>query len=251
MIRYKTPDEIQIMKEGGAILARILHDVAAQAVAGIPTAELEHTAAALMKQYKVASLFKGHEGYPAVSCISVNEQVVHGIPKDTHFLCDGDIVSIDAGIRYKGLCLDSAITVSVGSISNELQKLMDVTKNALFAGIAQALVGNTTGDIGHTIEKYVLSQGTYGIVRQLVGHGVGHELHEEPHVPNFGKAGTGVKIEPGLVIAIEPMITLGTDRIKEDADGWTISTTDGSYAAHFEHSVAVTVDGPIILTELR
>ena len=165
-------------------------------------------------------------------------------------LAEGDIVSIDAGIRYKKLCVDSAITVPVGKIKPEVQKLLDVTRESLKRGIAAAQVGNNTGDIGHAIQSYIESQGKYGIIRALVGHGVGHDLHEEPQVPNFGKAGTGIELQPGLVIAIEPMVSLGGHEIDTADDGWTIKTADDSLSSHFEHSVAITTDGPVILTTL-
>ncbi len=248
MIRYKTPEEIKIMREGGKILAQILQSTAAQVEPGKTAKELDAVAEALMQQYKVDPLFKGFEGFPAVSCISVNEGVVHGIPRDNLVLTEGDIVSIDAGIRYKGLCLDSAITVPVGAITSEVQKLLDVTRESLSCGIAAAVLGNTIGDIGHAIQSYVESQGDYGIVRSLVGHGVGHELHEEPQVPNFGKAGKGLELQPGLVIAIEPMLSLGSYDVEIADDGWTIKTVDNSLSAHFEHSVAITTEGPIVLT---
>ncbi len=250
MITYKTPEEIQILREGGKILAQILQSVGAQVAPGVSAQELEDTAAALMQQYKVESLFKGFEGFPAVSCISVNEGLVHGIPKADMILVEGDIVSIDAGIRYKKLCVDSAITVPVGKIKPEVQKLLDVTRESLKYGIAAAKLGNTIGDIGHAVQSYVESQGKYGVIRGLVGHGVGHDLHEEPKVPNFGKAGTGMELQPGLVIAIEPMVSLGGYEITTADDGWTIKTADDSLSAHFEHSVAITTDGPVILTTL-
>jgi len=250
MITYKTPEEINILRAGGRILAQILRSVSSQVVAGVTTQDLENVAAALMQQYNVEPLFKGFEGFPAVSCISVNEGLVHGIPSVDLVLQEGDIVSIDAGIRYKNLCLDAAITVPVGVIKSEVQKLLDVTRESLARGIAVAKVGNRIGDISYAVQSYVEGQGQYGIVRSLVGHGVGHELHEEPQVPNFGKAGTGLELQPGLVIAIEPMISLGDKDVVTADDGWTIKMADDSLSAHFEHSIAITTDGPIILTEL-
>ena len=250
MIRYKTPEEINIMREGGKILAQILQSVAAQVEPGVTAKDLDTTAEALMQQYKVESLFKGFEGFPAVSCVSINEGIVHGIPRDDMVFAEGDIVSVDAGIRYKGLCLDSAITVPVGQITSEVQKLLDVTRESLVKGIAAAKPGNTIGDIGYAIQSYVESQGEYGIIRSLVGHGVGHELHEEPQIPNFGKPKKGLELQPGLVIAIEPMLSLGSYDIATADDGWTIKTVDNSLSAHFEHSVAITTEGPVVLTVL-
>ncbi|MGB0757777.1 MAG: type I methionyl aminopeptidase [Patescibacteria group bacterium] len=248
MIRYKTPDEIIIMKEGGAILGAILKSVASAVKPGVDTHTLEKMAADAMKEYNVEPLFKGFEGYPAVTCMSVNEQVVHGLPRSDTTLEHGDIISIDAGIRYKGLCLDSALTVPVGKISPELKKLLEVTRRSLDIGIEQARVGNSIGDIGYAIESFVKKQGQYGIIKQLVGHGIGHSLHEEPQVPNFGSPGDGIALQPGLVIAIEPMISLGSDQIVTSDDGWTIATADNSISAHFEHTVAITPDGPQVLT---
>lgn len=239
------------MAEGGAILAAILDELAADVKAGGTSQKLETLARALIEKHGVKSSFlgyasKGHEPFPAVTCVSVNEGVVHGIPNEKVFE-EGDLVGIDCGIIYKGLYLDSARTVGADRISQKSRALLDVTKQAMFAGIEQAKVGNRIGDISAAIEGVIRPHG-YGIVTQLVGHGVGYDVHEDPRVPNFGRAGEGEKIKEGLVIAIEPMVTLGGGDVATAQDGWTIETVDKSGAAHFEHTVAVTREGPRILT---
>ena len=251
VIRLKKPDEIKILAEGGKILAAILDELEASVKVGGTSQELEDLARKLIAQHGVKSSFlgyaaKNHAPFPAVTCVSVNEGVVHGVPNERVFE-EGDLVGIDCGIVYKGMYLDSARTVGVGNISVESQKLMDVTRRAMFAGIEQAKSGNRIGDISAAIEGVIRPHG-YGIVTQLVGHGVGYDVHEDPRVPNFGEAGKGEKIKEGLVIAIEPMVTLGGGDVATAKDGWTIETQDKSPAAHFEQTVAVTSAGPRILT---
>lgn len=250
MIKRKTAKEINILEEAGTILATILHAVGQEVAPGVSTQELEEHAVELLQKNNVESLFQGHQDYPAVSCISLNHEIVHGIPRKKKIIKEGDIVGIDVGLWHKGLCVDGAITVPTGKISEEARKLLDVTKTALQLGIAQAHVGNNIGDIGHAIQTYIEGQGLT-VIQGLVGHGVGYALWEEPHVPNHGRPGQGPKIKPGLVIAIEPMVSTGSAAIKTLDDGWTIATTDGSLAAQFEHTIAVTNDGPIILTEYK
>ncbi|MEX0649927.1 MAG: type I methionyl aminopeptidase [Candidatus Andersenbacteria bacterium] len=253
MIRLKTKEEIAMLHEGGKILAHILDELEATVKPGATGNELEAIAQKLVSQYSVTAAFygyrgKGHPPYPAATCISVNEAVVHGVPTEKPFE-EGDLVGIDMGIVYHGLYLDSARTVAAGKLSAEAQQLLDITKESLQRGIAAAQVGNTTGHIGEAIQTYIESQGSqYGIVTQLVGHGVGYDVHEDPQVPNYGTAGEGPKLKEGLVIAIEPMVTIGDPTVETAADEWTIVTQTGGLAAHQEHTVAVTADGPLILT---
>ncbi|MEX1111845.1 MAG: type I methionyl aminopeptidase [Candidatus Andersenbacteria bacterium] len=254
MIRLKSQEEIKQLREGGRILAHILDELGVAAVPGATGADLEVIAQRMVAEYNVKAAFygyrgKGHPPYPAATCISVNDAVVHGIPTDKPFE-EGDLVGIDMGIIYEGLYLDSARTVGVGTLADEAQTLLDVTIEALNRGIAAAQVGNTTGHIGEAVQQYIESQGSqYGIVTQLVGHGVGYDVHEDPQVPNVGHAGEGPVLESGLVIAVEPMVTIGDPTIETAADDWTIVTQTGGLAAHQEHTIAVTADGPLILTE--
>ena len=253
MIRLKSPQDIETLAAGGKILARILAELAEHAKPGTTSQEIDELARELMKKYEVKSSFLGyragnHDPYPGVTCVSVNEGVVHGIPGKRKF-ADGDLVGLDCGIIYEGLFLDAARTVGVGQISREAQRLLDVTREALSLGIAQAQVGNRIGDIGAAVQACVESYG-FGVVTQLVGHGVGYDVHEDPKVPNFGKAGTGTKIQEGLVIAIEPMVTVGRPEVTTGRDGWTIETVDKSLSAHEENTVAVNKSGPKILTAL-
>lgn len=251
MIRLKSPQEIETLAAGGKILAKILQELSLHAKPGVTSEEIEELARDLMKKFGVKPSFLGyasgnHDPYPAVTCISVNEGVVHGIPGKRIF-ADGDLAGLDCGIIYEGLYLDSARTVGVGNVSAEGQKLLSVTREALKVGIGQAKIGNRIGDIGAAVQKYVEAHG-FGVVTQLVGHGVGYEVHEDPRVPNFGKAGTGPVIEEGLVIAIEPMVTAGAPEVTTGKDGWTIETVDGSMSAHEEHTVAITATGTKVLT---
>lgn len=251
MIRLKNPREIETLAAGGIILAWILNELSAAVRVGTTSQEIDELARELMKKYSVKSSFlgyqsAGHAPYPGVTCVSINEGVVHGIPGKRQ-LSDGDIVGLDCGIIYQGLYLDAARSVGVGAVSPPVQKLLDVTREALRRGIAQARVGNRIGDISAAIQGYIEPFG-FGIVTQLVGHGVGYDVHEDPKVPNFGTAGKGEKIKPGLVIAIEPMVTLGSPNITTGADGWTIETVDKSLSAHEEDTIAVTESGPILLT---
>lgn len=251
MIRLKSAKEIEILREGGKILARILRELSEQVKPGVTSREIDEMARELIKKYDVKSSFLGyksgsHAPYPGVTCVSVNEGVVHGIPGKRIFQ-EGDIVGLDCGIIHRGMYLDAARSAAVGSVSLEIQELMAVTRQALSAGIREAQVGNRIGDIGAAIQSVIKPHG-YGIVTDLVGHGVGYDVHEDPKVPNVGEAGAGPRLAAGLVIAIEPMVTLGKAEITTGADGWTIETRDGSAAAHEEHTIAVTNEGPIILT---
>lgn len=249
-LRPKTGQEIQAMREGGKILATIFEGLKQQIVPGVSEKELDAWVDTEIKAHGATATYKTSEvNFPAAICISVNEQIVHGIPTD-YRLEVGDIASFDLVITYKGMKTDSAFSVIVGEKPTGAKKhLLSVTERSLYAGI-DAIKGPTyTGDIGAAVEKVLLS-GKLGVIRDLVGHGVGHEMHQAPEVPNWGKKGTGVLLQPGDTIAIEPMATLGGELIVSDDDGWTISTRDGSLAAHFEHTVLVLDDGVEILTRL-
>ncbi|MBI2057423.1 MAG: type I methionyl aminopeptidase [Candidatus Yanofskybacteria bacterium] len=253
MTKFKTEQQIKTMAEGGQILKEILQNLSLAVKPGIKTEELDKLAEELVfswdKKIPEAGIrpsFKGYRGYPAFICISVNDEVVHGLPSD-RTIKDGDIVGLDFAIKYKGLHVDSALTVGVGEISAEAEKLIRVTKEALDVGIKEATVGNTTGDIGFAVQKYVEKNG-FSVVRELVGHGVGEHLHEEPYVPNYGKKGQGPELVEGMTIAIEPMVNFGKHEVVLAKDGVTYRTKDGSLSAHFEHTVAITKDGPLVLT---
>lgn len=254
MIRLKSKEEIKIMKEGGKRHAEILRLVAKKVAPGVSTKELDDYARKLIKEGGDKSAFLGYtpEGvsypYPAALCVSVNDEIVHGIPNKKVILQEGDIVSLDLGLIHKGLITDGAITVPVGKISKEAKQLISITKKALDVAIKAAKPGNTTGDIGHAVESFVKPFG-YGIVKILSGHGVGYSVHEDPYVPNYGKPGTGEKLVPGMVIAIEPMLNLGGEDVCATDDEYTYITEDESISAHFEHTVAITEKGPIVLTK--
>ncbi len=247
----KTQEEIDKIAEGGKILNRILQQTAKLAEPGISTWQLNSFAEAEITKAGGRPSFKGYGNkghqFPAGLCTSLNSVVVHGVPSKNQILKEGDLLGLDIGMEYKGLYTDTAITVAVGKVSTEAQRLLDLTKKALAIGIAEAKVGNRVGDIGAAVQK-VADDNKLGIIRDLVGHGVGHAVHEEPQVPNYGKKGTGPELTEGLVIAIEPMFTLGTDDIFIEDDGWTVTTRDESLAAHFEHTIVITKNGPEILT---
>lgn len=234
------------MAEGGKILAAVLKEIEKMAVAGITTLQLDRAAEALILKHGARPAFKGYQGFPYSLCTSVNEVIVHGFPSN-YVLKNGDIVGLDLGVLYKGYNTDSAVTVAIGEIPFETRRLMTVTKTALRLGIKKARAGVTTGDIGSTIQRYVEDQG-FGIVRDLCGHGIGREVHEEPQVPNYGQRHKGMELKEGMVICIEPMLTMGAISIKKAKDGYGFATRDGSLAAHFEHTIAITKDGAIILT---
>lgn len=252
----KTTEEIEILAEGGKILAKILKELGQHSKPGITTEDINDLAIELAEEYGVETVLLGYHPdfasipYPAALCTSVNNVVQHGIPKAEEVLEEGDIINLDMSIGYKGLIVDSGITVPVGVIDKEAQKLIDVTREALTLGIKEAKAGNYTGDIGNAIETFVKSRG-FSIVEVLCGHGVGYAVHEEPLIPNFGKRGTGTKIEIGHVFAIEPIVNAGGKDVvfDDDGDGYSVFTVDGSWSAHFEHTVAVTKDGPRILTK--
>lgn len=237
MIYIKTEEEIEIQRESSLLVGKTLAEVAKYVAPGITTLALDAIAETFIKDHGAVPGFKGYGGFPGSLCISVNDQVVHGIPGH-QVLQEGDIVSIDCGVLKNGFYGDSAYTFAVGEISVELQQLLERTEASLYLGIEQAVVGNRTGDIGYAIQSYSEGFG-YGVVRELVGHGVGKKLHEKPEVPNYGRRGSGVKLKENMTIAIEPMINLGRRGVKQEADGWTIRTIDGKPSAHFEHDVAI------------
>lgn len=270
-VTVKTKEEINIMREGGRLLAGILNQVVAAARVGISTFELDNLAEDLILQSGGAPSFKGYRvkgarnAYPGTMCISINDEVVHGIPRNDRILREGDVVGLDIGMWYSGgkrgdwrreagktdsrssLCTDMAVTIGIGKISSEAKRLIDATKESLDIGIGQVKPGATVGDIGNAIETF-LKKNNLGIIRDLAGHGVGYELHEEPLIPNYSSAGKGVELKEGMVIAIEPMATLGDWRVVLADDGWTFKTVDNSLGAHFEHTMAVTKDGVEVLT---
>lgn len=247
MIILKTPAQIAQMKEAGEIVWQAHQELAKVIRPGITTGELDQLAESLIRKAGAEPTFKGYYGYPASICASVNNEVVHGIPSERK-LQEGDIVSIDLGATYKGWVGDSAFTHPVGNVDPETARLLDVTRVALEKGIAQAYPGNRLGDVGHAIQMHVENNG-FNVVRDFVGHGVGHKMHEDPQVPNYGPAGTRDRLRTGMVIAIEPMVNAGTWKVRVLPDGWTTITTDGKNSAHFEHTVAITDDGPLILTK--
>lgn len=250
-INIKTPFEIEIMREAGRINAESLAAAVALIKPGVTTAELNAAFESVQKKYNVFSPFKNYPGpypYPASICTSVNEELVHGIPSNRK-LKDGDIVSIDCGTVYQGFVGDMAVTVAVGEVSKETLQLMDVTKKALEIAISNMVPGNTVGDIGHAVETFVEESGFY-ITRTYTGHGVGRKMHEGPQVPNYGSPGRGMRLREGMTIALEPMVLAGTSATIVKDDEWTVASADGSMTAHYEHTVAITPDGPQILTAL-
>jgi methionyl aminopeptidase len=237
MIDYKTEEEIEVQRKSSLLVGKTLAEVAKLIEPGVTTLMLDKVAEEFIRDNNAIPGFKDYNGFPNTLCTSVNDQVVHGIPSDKP-LKEGDIVSVDCGVLYEGFYGDSAYTFAVGEISDEIKQLLEVTKKSLLMGLEKAIVGNRVGDIGYTIQQYTESFG-YGVVRELVGHGVGKNLHESPEVPNYGRRKSGLKLKQGLVLAIEPMINLGMKEVKQLKDGWTIVTADGKPSAHFEHDVAV------------
>ncbi len=250
MIQLKSARELELMAQGGKILAATIETLRSAVRPGISTGELDTIAEEFIRSHEGAvPAFKGLYGFPGSICASLNNEIVHGIPSPKRVLKDGDIVSLDVGVGYKGYFTDSATTVPVGTISPEAQRLLDVTQRALAAGIDAAVLGNHIGDIGAAVQGVVEESG-FTVVRDLVGHGIGVEFHEEPQVPNYGKPKRRERLSPGLTVAIEPMVNVGGPATKTLADRWTIVTLDGSLSAHFEHTVAITEHGPRVLTRL-
>jgi methionyl aminopeptidase len=246
MVFLKSEEEISIIREGADILSKAL-GIAAQAIEpGLTTQRLDKLVEEFIGDHRAKPSFKGHQHFPASICVSVNEQVVHGIP-GPYELQEGDIISVDCGVYYGGYHSDAAFTFAVGEIKMETKKLLLKTEESLYQGIAQAIAGNRVGDIGAAIQKHVYEQG-YTVVKELVGHGIGKNLHESPQVPNYGKRGSGMQLKPGMVLAIEPIVNLGGAKIQQEKDGWTIRTADYKPSAHFEHTVAIRKGKAEILT---
>ncbi len=248
MILLKSLKEIAKMMVANRMVAEILEGVKEKVRPGIETQELDELAEEMCRQRRVEPAFKGYRGYPRSICVSVNEEVVHGIP-GTRKLADGDLVSLDFGVKYDGYYGDAAITVPVGKVAPEALALMETTEKSLYAGIDQVKVGNHLTDISHAVQTVVEGAG-FGVVRDFVGHGIGRSLHEDPQIPNFGPPGRGPALQVGMTLAIEPMTVLGSHKVRILKDGWTAVTQDGSYAAHYEHSVALTENGVLILSRL-
>ncbi len=248
MIHLKSPAEIEAIGRAGEIVGKVLDLVAERSAPGVSTVELDRLAEDHIRGHPGASpAFKGLYGFPATLCTSINQEVVHGIPSPDRVLAEGDLLSVDVGVKLEGYYADAAITIAVGAPSEEVERLLTVTRAALEAGVREARPERRMGDLGAAVQSVVEVAG-FSIIRELVGHGVGQAAHEEPQVPNYGRRGRGARIEEGLVIAIEPMVNVGGREIRTLEDGWTVVTADGSLSAHFEHTVAVTADGPRILT---
>jgi methionyl aminopeptidase len=247
VIVCKSPVEIGRMRAANRLVALVLTDLRAAAAPGVTTAELDALAEAEIRAAGGIPAFKGYRGYPATICASVNDQVIHGIPS-RRALVAGDVLSIDVGALLDGFYGDAAITVPVGAISDDAARLLRVTEESLYRAIAQARVGNRVSDIGHAVQQHVEAHG-FSVVREFVGHGIGEAMHEEPQIPNFGEPGHGPRLTEGMVLAIEPMVNLGMPAVRVLDDGWTAVTKDGSLSAHFEHTVAVTASGPVVLTD--
>jgi methionyl aminopeptidase len=244
--RVKTPDEIAAMRESGQMLAAVLKEIKRVVEPGMSGLDVSELVRRELKGFDASASFLGYQGFPDVICISVNDEVVHGIPNKTPFK-EGDLIGFDFGVTFKGMITDSAFSMCLGKATKSQQRLLKTTERAMYAGIEQLKGGVRVGDIAAAIQK-VLDTGQLGVIRELVGHGVGHFVHEDPNIPNYGVSGTGHILAAGMTIAIEPMATLGDYRVKVDSDGWTIRTVDSSLAAHFEHTILITQDGYDILT---
>jgi len=250
LVVLKTDEEIRKLREIGIIAAEILREAVQNIKEGVTAKSIDSMIERLSSKFGVRNAFKGYRGYPANICISVNDEIVHGIPLESKVFKNGDIVSLDYGVERDGYYTDLAVSLIVGEGSEEDKKLVNVTKEALYKGIEQARLGNRLYDISYAIQRYVEANG-FSVVRAFVGHGIGKKLHEEPQVPNFGNPGCGIKLREGMVLAIEPMVNAGTYNIIMEKDGWTAKTADGKKSAHFEHCVAITKEGPVILTALE
>jgi methionyl aminopeptidase len=247
-IIIKSPNEIAIMRQAGKVLAKVLQVLTERVISGISTKELDDICAQELARHKVKPSFKGYRGFPANLCVSVNEEVVHGIPGD-RILAEGDIVSLDVGTIYKGFQSDAAVTVGIGEISQEAKRLIEVTQDALWAGIAQARHGAHLGDVSSAIQLYAESRG-FSVVREYTGHGIGRQMHEEPQIPNFGPSGQGTLLKKGMTLALEPMVNIGGSKTRVCDNQWTVVTADGSLSAHFEHTIAITDSEPEVLSAL-
>jgi methionyl aminopeptidase len=247
VIVCRSAAEIDRLRAANRLVAQVLGELAGAVRAGVTTAELDAMAEELVRAAGAEPAFKGYRGFPATLCASINQEVVHGIPSASRTLRPGDIVSLDMGVKLDGFYGDSAITVPVGEVPERTQELLRVTRESLERAIAQVKVGGRLSDIGHAVQEWVEAHG-FSVVREFVGHGIGERLHEEPQIPNYGQPGRGPKLAEGMILAIEPMVAMGRPEVKVLGDGWTAVTKDGSLAAHFEHTVAVTAGGPLILT---
>ena len=246
-IMIKTSQEIEKLRVSGEALRKVHDTIAPHVKAGASTMDLEEIAVAKIAELGGRAAFKGYHGYPSALCTSINDEVVHGMPNAKRVLKDGDILSIDCGVIMDGFYSDAAVTYAIGKPEPRIQKLLDITKASLEAAIKQCQVGGRLFDISATVQEICEAEG-FGVVREFVGHGIGRSMHEDPQVPNFGTRGKGPRLKPGMVLAIEPMINAGKPEVKVLKDGWTAVTVDGSYSAHFEHTVAITKDGPLVLT---
>ncbi len=251
MIYYKTPEEIELMRISNLLVSQTLAHVGSLIKPGVSGADIDREAEAFIRDHGAVPAFKNYEGFPATLCVSVNEAVVHGIPSKEQVFKEGDVISVDCGVLLNGYYGDSAYTFALTGVEEKVMKLLRVTKEAVYLGIAQACRGNRLGDIGFAVQAFAERQHKYGVVRDLVGHGIGKKLHEEPEVPNYGHRGRGIKIQEGLVIAIEPMINLGSKSVRQLKDGWTIVSKDRSPSAHYEHVVAVKKEGPDRLSDFN
>ncbi|MHB8907820.1 MAG: type I methionyl aminopeptidase [Syntrophales bacterium] len=249
MVILKLPDEIEKLRASNLIVAEILQEVREKVRPGVTTRELDSLCEQLSRRRRVKPAFKGYRGYPFALCTSVNGEVVHGMPSERP-LVTGDIVSLDFGVNYQGYFGDAAITVPVGPVSAEAERLMKVTEEGLYDAIRQAVVGNRLGDVSAAVQERVEAAG-FSVVREFVGHGIGRSLHEDPQIPNYGVRGRGIELRAGMVLAIEPMVNEGSHEVKVLQDGWTVITEDGKLSAHFEHSVAITENGPDILSKIH
>lgn len=249
-IEYKSAREIALMRKAGHILAGVMDRLREVVRAGVTTLEIDEDVEAYIRQRGARPAFKGYRGFPATVCISLNEEVVHGIPSAQRRVKEGDIVGLDLGCIVEGYYADCAFTLPIGEIPPAVQKLLDVTRESLDLAIQQCQPGRRLSDVSHAVQHHVESHG-FGVVRAFVGHGIGRALHEEPQIPNFGDPGRGPQLRPGMVLAVEPMVTMGSWEVKILDDGWTAVTRDGSLAAHFEHTIAVTENGPEVLTSLN
>lgn len=250
MIKLKNSTQLAAMKEAGRITGEALY-IAGEAVKeGVSTYELDSIVRAHIEKQGARPSFLGYGGFPGSACISINDEVIHGIPSKKRILHEGDVVKVDVGAFYRGFHGDAARTFAVGNVTEEAKKLIEVTRQCFYKGAEQAVVGNRIGDIGSAIEAHAAENG-FSVVRSYVGHGVGHELHEDPEVPNYGNAGKGARLCAGMTLAIEPMVNAGTYSVKVLGDGWTVKTADGSLSAHYENTVAITEDGPILLTDIN
>ena len=250
MIQLKNPLQIKEMKEAGRITGEALLLAREHIREGISTYELDKIIRGHIEKQGAKPSFLGYHGFPGSACISINDEIIHGIPSKKRFLSEGDIVKIDVGAFYKGYHGDAARTIAVGKASAEAQKLIDVTRQSFFEGIAKFQVGNRLGDIGHAIDSYVVANG-FSTVKKYIGHGIGHDLHESPDVPNYGTEGRGTRLCAGMTLAIEPMVNIGREDVREMNDGWTVKTADGTLSAHYENTVALTSDGIIVMTQLE